>query len=275
VSFAFIIPVFNGEKYLASTLESALNQIEKADEIIVVDDGSTDESVQIAKKYDVKLIQQQNAGAAAARNTAVSHSNSEWIVFLDGDDIALEQRIKKIKEKVKENPSLNLIANDEYEGNDQDGWIIKYLYNYYNPSRDLYSQLLKGCFLSTSAMAIKKELFDKVGGMDVELRSAQDYDLWLRVAPHAQFDFIKEPLTKYLVHSNSVTGNQLKRLECMKMILRKHQDSFSKNSFLKRFLIIHLEVLLTSIKFKKFSIIPQVLLSLSIGGLKSLFGTRI
>lgn len=265
MTFAFVIPVYNCEKFLAETLLSISSQVEKPDEVIVVDDGSSDRSVEIAKSFGVKVIEQKNAGAAVARNVGVQSSSCDWILFLDGDDIALPERLKKVKEKALDNPSLNLIANDEYEGNDESGWYIKHLYNHYDPSGDLYQQLLRGCFLSTSAVAIKKSLFVKVKGMDSQLRSAQDYDLWLRVAPHAKFEFIKEPLSKYFVHNHSITGNQLKRLECMKVILKKHKESFSKVAFFKRFLIIHLEVLLGSFKSRKISIIPRVFLSLFLG----------
>ncbi|RYE28756.1 MAG: glycosyltransferase, partial [Sphingobacteriales bacterium] len=93
---SIIIPVFNAEKFLSQSIESAINQTWRNVEIIIVDDGSTDQSVQVAKMYannKVLLVQQENRGASAARNTGISHSNGVFFQFLDADDMLSKDKI--------------------------------------------------------------------------------------------------------------------------------------------------------------------------------------
>ena len=92
-----VIPVYNSSEYIARTIESVLAQTHKPDEIIVVDDGSTDETRQKVTQYEpkVKYIYQTNAGTSAARNTGIKTSSSEWIAFLDADDEWLPEYLQK------------------------------------------------------------------------------------------------------------------------------------------------------------------------------------
>jgi len=94
---SIIIPVFNGGEWLAEAIESALNQTKKAN-IIVVDDGSTDNSLEIAKIYPVKVISQVNKGLASARNTGIMNSTDNWILPLDADDVLLPNCVERLHE---------------------------------------------------------------------------------------------------------------------------------------------------------------------------------
>jgi len=107
---SIIIPCYNGAEWLAETIESALGQTLKAQEIIVVDDGSKDNSLEIAKKYPVKVISQSNKGLASARNTGIMNANTEWLLFLDADDKLLPNAIERILEISKQNPGVDVIA---------------------------------------------------------------------------------------------------------------------------------------------------------------------
>ena len=108
MTITVVIPAYNSEKYIARAIDSVLTQTHKPDEIIVVDDGSTDNTSEIARKYEpsVKLIQQQNAGASVARNTGIEAATSEWIAFLDADDEWLPEKLKLQTEHLKRNPHL-------------------------------------------------------------------------------------------------------------------------------------------------------------------------
>lgn len=108
-----VIASYNQQDFLSDAIESALNQTQGVNEVIVVDDGSTDHSLEIAKKYGkdgVKVISQVNKGLASARNTGIMNSYLEWILLLDADDILLENVVEKTEEVIKENPEADIIA---------------------------------------------------------------------------------------------------------------------------------------------------------------------
>jgi glycosyltransferase involved in cell wall biosynthesis len=99
---SIVIASYNQEEYLKDAIESALNQTVKADEIIIVNDGSTDNSLELARKYPVKIIEQVNKGLASARNTGIMNTNSDYILFLDADDILQENCIEVMQQTIQE-----------------------------------------------------------------------------------------------------------------------------------------------------------------------------
>ncbi|MFZ9033203.1 MAG: glycosyltransferase family 2 protein, partial [Anaerohalosphaeraceae bacterium] len=103
-----VIPAYNAEKYIARSINSVLNQTCPVDEIIVVDDGSTDSTAEVIKSYGgkVRYIHQQNAGVSAARNTGIQAATCEWVAFLDADDEWLPEKIERQVENIKNNPHL-------------------------------------------------------------------------------------------------------------------------------------------------------------------------
>ncbi len=104
--FSIIIPVYNVEKYLDKCLSSVFNQTEKEFEVIVVNDGTKDNSMAIAKKYPVKIITQKNQGLSVARNTGVKKAQGDYLIFLDSDDYLEKDLLKKISSSLKNNPDL-------------------------------------------------------------------------------------------------------------------------------------------------------------------------
>ena len=102
-SISIIIPVYNIEKYISNSIKSIINQTDKDFEVIIIDDGSTDNSIAIAQKLlkntniNYKIIKQKNSGVSAARNTGIKHSNSNYIYFLDGDDFIDNKTIEILK----------------------------------------------------------------------------------------------------------------------------------------------------------------------------------
>ena len=274
LSFAIIIPTYNCDSYIGATLQSVLDQTQKADEVIIVDDGSSDNTISIAKEMGFDVVEQKNSGPAAARNHAVSLAKSDWIVFLDGDDLMEPRRIEVLAKAIEKDPNLNFLGNNEFEGRPSGPWEEKFLHLNYNFEESLYDQLLKGCFLSTSAMAIRRDLYQEVGGMDEGLRSAQDYDLWLRVAPKAKFHFIDQTLSRYIIRNESVTSNFTRRLNCMKAIFGKHYKSMGKMNLVRRILVFHAELLIASFRAGSFGHFFKIAFSLPISILRCLFGGR-
>lgn len=121
--FSIIIPVYNVEKYIKRCLDSVFNQTYKDYEIIVVNDGTKDNSMEIVQKYPVKIVNQKNQGLSVARNTGVKHATGKYLVFLDSDDYIEKNLLKELEEALKNEPDLVRFQIQEVF---EDGTIIKY-----------------------------------------------------------------------------------------------------------------------------------------------------
>ena len=117
--FSIIIPVYNVEKYIDGCLKSVMNQTFKDYEVIVVNDGTKDNSMNIVKKYDVKVIEQKNQGLSAARNTGVKHAKGDYLIFLDSDDSWNKDLLKELSKSIKNNPDVvRFQIQETYENSD-------------------------------------------------------------------------------------------------------------------------------------------------------------
>lgn len=204
-SVSVVIPAYNAEKHINRALDSVLAQTHPADEIIVVDDGSTDNTAQVVKKYGspVHYIFQENAGAAAARNTAIKAATGAWIAFLDADDEWLPAKLELQLNLLQRNPDLvwvtcnyliNFCDNDtkhEYI-NPADGDRLlagkEYLDNY-------LTAIDAGIGWNPVSMLIKRAAIEEVGFFSEDLHYVEDIDLCLRVAYRwPQIGFLIQPL---------------------------------------------------------------------------------
>lgn len=203
-----VIPLYNKDRYVHEALRSVLMQTVQEFEVIVVDDGSTDTSIKRAseiKDTRIRLIRQVNAGAAAARNTGIMAAKGTWIAFLDADDRWLPHNLASHFKQLAQHPDLQWSAglfnrrwrNDvtpmkvdrELLASQSDGNVI----------RDALI-LLSHSFLWTGAIIIKKSVFVEVGGMDQTLRTAEDLDMWLRIALiYPRIAYTMKPIADYSV----------------------------------------------------------------------------
>lgn len=178
-----IIPTFNRSRRVVRAVNSVLNQKIKDYEIIVVDDGSSDDTYEALTHYMplIKYIRQAfNRGVSAARNIGIKNSATPWIAFLDSDDYWLEEKLYVQMEFVDQNPGTVACQTEEI-------WIrngrrVNPKRKHKKPSGDIFSQSLKLCLVSPSSVILKRSLFDEVGLFDETLPAAEDYDLWLRVS---------------------------------------------------------------------------------------------
>lgn len=234
-----IIPTYNSEKYIVRTLESICNQSILPNEIVIVDDGSTDRTIEIINNYvmahreitdRVKIFQQLNAGAGAARNKAIKEATGEWIAFLDSDDIWDEKKIQIVAEEIDKHPQSTIFAHDEYAVNEDNlnAKRLCELHKKYNASEDLFLQLYRGNLFSTSCMVISRSILEKTGGFDESLRSAQDYDLWIRCSMYGKLHYIEKPLETYVVREGNITSNTYRRYVCEMRICRKYIAELKK-----------------------------------------------
>ena len=116
--FSIIIPVYNVEDYIGKCLDSVFNQTFNDYEVIVVNDGTKDNSMEIVKEYDVKIINQENMGLSEARNTGVKKAKGEYIIFLDSDDFIEKDLLKRINDSSKNNPDIIRFQIEDYENNE-------------------------------------------------------------------------------------------------------------------------------------------------------------
>lgn len=207
-----IIPTFNCEEYIIDTLESVYNQTITPYEVCIVDDGSEDNTMALLQSYirshpDLawKLEVQENQGAGAARNRAINNATGEWIAFLDGDDLWDRRKIERVIFEIdRGHCEINFVAHNEYHllG---DKRISVNLFERYDPLIPLRIQLVGNNIFSTSAVVLKRLLVLDVGGFDERYRSAQDYELWLRLAKKINLLIISDYLGSYRIRKGSIS----------------------------------------------------------------------
>jgi len=178
-----IIPTFNRAKKAIRAVDSVLNQNWKDFEIIVIDDGSTDDTDKALSRYGnlIKYIGQPvNRGVSSARNIGVKSSMSPWIAFLDSDDYWLPEKLYAQMEFVELNPEV--VACQTQEIWMKNGMQVNPKRRHKKPSGNIFKQSLKLCLVSPSCVMLKKSLIEEVGFFDESLPAAEDFDLWLRIS---------------------------------------------------------------------------------------------
>lgn len=205
-----IIPCYNGERFLAEAIESVLRQTVPVGEIIVVDDGSTDATPQVAGRYpQVRLLQQQQQGVSRARNTAVEASIGQYIVFLDHDDRllpnALETGLQAFRAQPESGFVFGVCRNIDADGRRLETADRAVLTQTYEPP--FYAKLLQGHSIHPPArLMIQRQAFESTGGFDTSLTVAEDYDLYLRLAAAYPGFCHNQPVVEYRSHRSSTSS---------------------------------------------------------------------
>lgn len=230
--FSIIIPTYNSIKTLDKTLRSVLNQSFKHYEIIIVDDGSTDNTFTKLKSFKdtrIKLFKiKRSGGPAKPRNYGISKSSSNWICFLDSDDIWEKNKLSILYKFIKRK-KFDVLCHNEYLKQDNNIQISKY-----GPfKKNFYKHLLiNGNSLSTSATMLNKNFLKKNNLKFNESRnfvSVEDYDLWMMFAKkNANFLFIDNILGTYLIHNNGISQNNVKHFNNLKNLLFYHVFKIQK-----------------------------------------------
>lgn len=210
---SIIIPVCNGDNYVREAIDSALAQTYKNIEIIVVNDGSVDNSEEIIKSYGNKLryFKKENGGVSTALNLGIKKMKGEYFSWLSHDDIYYPNKIKRqIEElsKLEINIRKNIIIMSNFSVINKKSKIVSetHFENDYKlkPTIDSVYPLLLG-IVNGCTLLIPKKCFIKVGYFDKELRLTQDYDLWFKIFPNYRLLFIGDPLVKMRVHKGQGT----------------------------------------------------------------------
>ncbi len=181
--FSAVIPVYNRRKLIKKSVNSVLEQSFRDFELIVVDDGSTDETPSVIKGYSdkrVRYIRKENSGPAAARNRGIEESRGDFIAFLDSDDWWLKDKLRETCRALRENPGYLIYHSQErwYRR----GKLLNQKKIHAKPSGYVFSRCLQLCCISISTAAVSKSLFKKIGLFDEALPACEDYDFWLRAS---------------------------------------------------------------------------------------------
>ena len=240
---SIIIPVYNTEKYLRECINSALNQTYSEIEIIAVNDGSTDSSLNILKEYDKKIsiIDKKNGGTASALNAGIRKMTGEWFKWISSDDYLEKNAVEELINgaKVVGNESKNLIFYGNQDFIDEDGKIIG---EYVEPDRSNLTNfeqgvtLLNNHFGSAITSLIHKSVFTKCGLFNEKVGYYEDYEFWLRCVLLFNYKLFSIPkkIVKYRIHSHSISSTKLvyrfeKKREIRELILNQLTKEKRKN----------------------------------------------
>ena len=219
-----IIPAYNAMNYLPATMESLLNQTFDDFEVIVVNDGSFDDTEQWTSQITdprVKVITQTNQGLAGARNTGIKHARGEFIAFLDADDLWETTKLEKQVQVLQENPEVGLVYTWVAYINDKGKSTGRIFKNH--AEGNVWQKLTEHNIVECGSVAmVRRCCFETVGVFDRNLRSfVEDLDMWLRIASHYPFKVVKEPLVYYRQHSTSASRNWEAMEKSVRMVIEK------------------------------------------------------
>jgi glycosyltransferase involved in cell wall biosynthesis len=218
-----VIPTYNSADFLIEAVDSVLGQTWRDFEIIVVDDGSTDGTHESVRRYDdeVRYFYKKNGGPSSARNMGVKQARGRYVAFLDSDDVWEPEKLGVQMRFASEHPEIKLICTDSAlmgpRGSRQRKLKSDLLGN-------LFPILYSNSFIRTSTVLMEKACFQTVGYFDERYRSAEDYDLWLRVAKRYPIAYINQPLVRYRKHEDNVSLDKITLRHNALTVLRGHYD---------------------------------------------------
>lgn len=206
--FSIVVPLYNKEFSILNTIQSVLNQTNPNFEIIIVDDGSTDNSVQLLKQLNdkrIRLIQQKNKGVSAARNRGINEAKYEWVAFLDADDLWKPTHLEEVVYMMSKYPKeMVYVTSFEYSDN-------RSLFKYPRKSDvfeidNYFKEVMKERLLWTSSVTVNKACFKKIGGFNININRGEDLDMWARLAKNYKIiKSAKVTSTYNLMDENSLT----------------------------------------------------------------------
>lgn len=195
MKISVIIPSWNRADRLAAALDSVRAQSVAPHEIIVVDDGSTDNTRELLGRHyrDVRYIFQQNRGVSHARNTGIKAASGDWVALLDSDDRWEPRKLERQQAAIRANPGFKLCHSDEI-------WIrngkrVNPMKKHAKHGGRIFRYCLPLCVISPSAVMIHRNIFTEIGLFDETLPACEDYDLWLRICAVYPVLYVDQPLT--------------------------------------------------------------------------------
>jgi glycosyltransferase involved in cell wall biosynthesis len=224
-----IIPCYNSEAFLEEAIESAMAQTYSPVEIIVVDDGSTDRSPQIAQSLPVRYVRQPNRGLAASRNLGIRESKGSYIVFLDADDRLKPEAIETGVRILAQRPQYAMAVGDHLFVSHNGSYLAASRKNC--PAAFHYEALLRSNFIEmVSTVLFRRSVLEEAGGFDTRFRVSEDYELYLRVAKTHAIYCHPAIVAEYRIHESNMSRNAELMLITTLRVLRS-QAPYARNDF--------------------------------------------
>ena len=219
---------YNYGRYLAAAIDSLLRQSFADWELIVVDDGSTDDSRQIIERYlgdrRISFHPLNHLGQVRAKNTAIQFCRGEFVAFMDADDVWAPTKLEKQIAVFASQPDLGLVYTRRTLI-DEHGRNLPFRQPRLHGGQVLH-HLLHDNFICYSSVLVRRQVLEHVGTFDLGLDLAIDYDLWLRIAKHYTVDFVDEPLTHYRTGHGNLSRRLNERLKTALWIIRRFQERY-------------------------------------------------
>lgn len=224
-SISVLIPVYNAAATVPDAIGSLVAQTASPKEIIVCDDGSTDDldAALAPFRERIHVLRKSNGGGASALNAAVAVSTSEFVALLDADDVYLPERIEALRELSALRPDLDVLSTDAFF--EVDGRVTG-RFNQHNPfpTTEQRRAMLRSCYIVTPA--VRRERLLEVEGFDEDLATGYDWDCWIRLLNGgSKIGLVDEPLMRYRLRAGSLTSDRLANFEARVAVLSKTSTS--------------------------------------------------
>lgn len=218
-----IIPTYNYARYVAAAVDSALSQSFEDLEIVVVDDGSTDETRETLRHLGTRIryIPRAHRGLAATRNAGIGVSRGRYLAFLDSDDLWLPDKVSMQVARLDAEPAVGLVYTEATLFNDESTTEIPHSYWSEHPSGKILPWLLRHNVVPSPTPMVRRELFEKVGPFDERLSACEDWDMWIRIAQVSEFAYVDRVLARYRVHSANMSLDQERMMAGRFRVLEK------------------------------------------------------
>jgi glycosyltransferase involved in cell wall biosynthesis len=229
-----IIPAYNAARFLPTSIESVIRQTYDQWEIVVVDDGSTDDTREVVSSYAHRLgdklryVYQPNAGLPAARNTGIRNAQGDLVALLDADDIWLPTRLERSVAAMDADPEIGLVhgrfervnLEGKHMDNLQPSFPVQHLSG--RISGRIYTREVH---LGCPTVTFRKSCIEKAGWFDETMRATEDRDLWFRIALHYKVGFINETIASYRVSAGSMSSDPERMFKWQTFFVEKHYKS--------------------------------------------------
>lgn len=225
MSISVVIPAYNGARFLPETLRSVLAQTLRPDEVLVVDDGSTDGTAAVAKAFGplVRVFRRTNARQGASRNFGAEQASSEWIAFVDHDDLWAPEKLERQMQALAANPTADLCYTARVHFGEDRGPNKPQATVPVPPAGHVRDALFRNTTFLPSSVVIRRSTFLAAGGFDTSFRIVEDWDLWLRLqSAGIVFAACQEPLLHYRIHDQSASRNIRILLDETDQVYRRH-----------------------------------------------------
>jgi glycosyltransferase involved in cell wall biosynthesis len=220
-----VVPCYNAAAFVRDTLDSIQKQTYAPVEIVAINDGSTDNTLQILEAYAssdprIRVVSQPNAGLPAARNSGIRQATGDLICFLDADDVFLPDKLARQVDYLMNNPAIDLVYSDYYIG-DTDLSLIG-LVAVRIPGGDLVDAYAAKNRFAPMVPLIRRSLIDRVGSFDESLRAAEDWDYWIRCAKAGRFGYLSGPVAIYRSHPSQMHNDGDRMFHGGRRVIDKH-----------------------------------------------------